>query len=318
MNNMVTNLYYPAGAYIKLVQNFDILNFLLYIFINVGLTFAIVASLSKVYFKINSKVKIIKKKSIKKHYIIKTSIPIDALIKKEINRFINSPVFVANSGFGLALFIVGCIMISLNYENIINVIISQGINLSVEQITSHIAVVLFGFVCFTSLMTSITSSMISLEGRAFNILKSFPVKPITVIVSKILTAMIIIIPFLCVGNAIIMIRFKFKIFETILILVASVVLPFVAETIGIIVNLKYPRLDAENDTQVVKQSVSSMIAVFIGMIMSAITIFVLVQSVVNNVPSNLIIISGLIIYIVMGAGMLIYLYLNSNKIFKNI
>ena len=34
-----------------------------------------------------------------------------------------------------------------------------------------------------------------------------------------------------------------------MILAISILLPLVAQTIGIIINLKYPRLDAENDTQ---------------------------------------------------------------------
>ena len=34
--------------------------------------------------------------------------------------------------------------------------------------------------------------------------------------------------------------------------------------IGLIINLKYPKMNATNDTEVVKQSMSSMISVFIG------------------------------------------------------
>ena len=35
--------------------------------------------------------------------------------------------------------------------------------------------------------------------------------------------------------------------------------------VGLIVNLIYPKLNASNDTEVVKQSMSSMISVFVGM-----------------------------------------------------
>ena len=319
INNLVTNLYYPAGAYIRLIENFNILSFLLYIFINVCAVLAIVFIYSKVYFTINSKIKIIKTRTSKKEYTIKSRKPIESLIKKELNRFINSPVYVTNSGFGLVLYIIGCIMISVNYENIAGVIVNQGINISVQQIQTYMPVILFGFICFTSLMTSITSSMISLEGKAFYILKTFPIKPITVIISKILTAMIIMLPFIFIGDFIIMIKFRFNVIQALIILADSIVLPFIAETIGILVNLKYPRLDAENDTQVVKQSVSSMIAVFIGMLLSAVTILILVQCVINNVSSNLIIILGTIIYTLIGAGLLSYLCTNRTiKLYDNL
>ena len=307
INTMVINLYYPAGGYIRLVENFNLLYFLLYIIINMGISLLIVGAFSKIYFKINSKIKIIKTKSRKKDYKIITRRPINSLIKKEFNRFIYSPVYVTNSGFGLVLFIIACIMISINYSSIDELLAMKDINIPIDQIKTYMPVILFGLICFTALMTSITSSMISLEGRAFNILKSFPIKPIKIIISKILTAMIIMMPFIVIGDIIVIITFKFDLFETFIILLTSIVLPFIAETIGILVNLKYPRLDAENDTQVVKQSISSMISVFIGMILSAITIFVLVQCAINGISPIIILSSGITVYTIIGLGLLYYL-----------
>ena len=122
---------------------------------------------------------------------------------------------------------------------------------------------MFGLICFASFMTSITSSMISLEGKSFNILKSLPVNPFIIIKSKVLAAVLIMIPFMIIGDLIIFIRFGFDLLSIILLLIASILFPLISETIGIIVNLKYPRMDAKNDTEVVKQSMSSMISVFI-------------------------------------------------------
>ena len=50
-----------------------------------------------------------------------------------------------------------------------------------------------------------------------------------------------------------------------MIIVTSIVMPMAAELIGIIVNLKYPKMNAKDDVEVVKQSLSSLIAVFVGM-----------------------------------------------------
>ena len=315
INDTIVRLYYPAGEYIKLVMNFNIIDLLTYICINVGILLAIVLGFSKIYFYINSKVKIIKTGARSKNYEIKTNTQLVSLIKKEFRRFISSPVAVTNSCFGLALFIIGCIMISANFENVAGVIVTQDIAISVEKIRNYMPVILFGFICLTALMTSITSSMISLEGKAFNILKSFPVKPFKVIMSKILTAMIIMLPFIIIGNIIIIAKFTFSIFETLLIIATSIVMPLLAETMGIIVNLKYPRLDAENDTQVVKQSVSSMIAVFMGLILTAITVFALILCINNNVSKDLIMIIGLSVYSAFCAVLIIYLRKESVKDF---
>ena len=177
---------------------------------------------------------------------------------------------------------------------------------------------MFGLVCFSSLMTSITSSMISLENKSFNILKSLPVNPVTIINAKVLTAVVIMIPFFIIGDLIMFIKFNFNILEILMILVASVVLPLVAETIGIIVNLKYPKMDAENDTQVVKQSMSSMVAVFIGMGMLALSIYALVKLVQLQIATDLILLGGLAFYIIVYLLLLLYLRKKSIKDFNMI
>ena len=49
-------------------------------------------------------------------------------------------------------------------------------------------------------------------------------------------------------------------------------MPLVSHFLGIIINLKYPKLDAENTAEVVKQSTSSFIAVMLGMFILMMTI----------------------------------------------
>jgi ABC-2 type transport system permease protein len=68
------------------------------------------------------------------------------------------------------------------------------------------------------------------------------------------------------------VRFRFGILETILVLVSVVAMPLVTELIGILINLKYPRFDADNDSVVVKQSASVMVATFLGLGMVLFTI----------------------------------------------
>ena len=218
---------------------------------------------------------------------------------------------------GLAIFLIGCILISIKFDSIISTLI-EDIPISVEQIKSYIPVILFGFVCFSSLMSSITSSMISLEGKSFSILKSLPVSSFKIIISKVLTAVIIMTPVLVVGDIIMFIRFSFNLIEVLMILISSIILPLVSETIGIIVNLKYPKMDAENDTEVVKQSMSSAIAVFVGMIISGITIFIIVKGLEYSINIDILIALVLGIYTILCMNLLIYLNKVSIKEFNKI
>ena len=258
------------------------------------------------YFKINSRVKEERNSSKSKKYIVKVNSPKISLIKKELNRFFNTPVFMINAGFGLVLFIIGITLICFKFDSITKSFIMDG-EISIKEINSYIPIILYGFVCFTSFMTSISSSMISLEGKSFNILKSLPVKSTIIIISKVTTSVLIMIPLILLGDIIMFIRFSFNIIEILMIIIGSIILPLVSETIGIIVNLKYPKMDAENDTEVVKQSMSSMISVFIGMALSFITIFVLVILLNVGVSNILILMLINLFYIIIFSLLLLYL-----------
>jgi len=318
INDFITKLYYPAGAYIELITKFNAIKFIEFIGINLGLFIITIFIIGRVYFNINSSVKSIKRSKSNKNYKIKTLTPMRALIKKEFNRFINSPVFVTNAGFGLVLFIIVCITISIKFNNISDMFIQNNINISTEMITSYLPTIFMGFICFTSFMTSITSSMISLEGKSFSILKSLPIKSYKIIKAKVLTALLIMLPCILIGDMIVFITFKFDLLSIVLILVASVLLPLIAETIGIIVNLKYPRMDAKNDTEVVKQSMSSTISVFIGMVMIGITIFLLYKALeagISNIATMMIFIG---VYAVIYLGLEVFLHKTGDKSFENI
>ena len=104
----------------------------------------------------------------------------------------------------------------------------------------------------------------------------------------------------------------------ILIVLSSFILPIFAETLGIIVNLKYPKLDAENDTEVVKQSMSSAIAVFTGIIFIALTGYGLYKLISLNMNIDLVILICNLFYAVLDIALIIYLKKNGVKKFNNI
>ena len=318
LNDIITKIYYPAGIYIELITKFSIIKLIEFIIIHIILFALTIVFVGKIYFNINSNVKSIKPSRSNKHYTIKSSTQVKSLIKKEFNRFINSTVFITNAGFGVVLFILACILLCIKYDDLANMLTSGENTVTLDYIKNCIPILLFGLICFSSFMTSITSSMISLEGKAFNILKSLPVKPYTIVKSKILAAILIIIPCILIGDSIVFIKFKFDILSIILILIASIIFPYLSETIGIIVNLKYPRMDAKNDTEVVKQSMSSAISVFIGIILSTITLFLLFVALNLNINNYIIISIFILAYSIIYALLYILLRKTCNKNFNNI
>ena len=321
INEIITKIYFPIRLYIQLVIDFSIINLISFAIFNLAVFVVSILIFSKLYFKINSNIKAIQIGGVNRNktniYKVKANKQIKSLIKKEFNRFINTPVFVINSSFGVILFIAGCIMATIKFDEILSNF-SGDMLIYAELIKAYIPVILFGFICVSSLLSSITSSMISLEGKSFSILKSLPIKPFKIILAKILTALIIILPFLIIGDIIVFIKFSFSLIQIIMILVSSIIVPLVAETIGILVNLKYPKMDAENDTEVVKQSLSSGIAVFCGMILSGLSIFGIYKAISLGLSSNIIILVGLGIYTLICIALLAILNKISIKEFNKI
>ena len=314
INDKIVKFYYPARVYINLINEFRLIDLLVFIIVNIGIIALFILLFNKLYFKINSKVKVIKKRSSNNYKIIKNN-KIVSLIKKEFNRFINSPVFVVNAGFGLVLYIIGVIVITIKFDYVIEVISKSEINININN---YVSTLLFAFVCLTSYMTSISSSLISLEGKSFNILKSLPIKPFNIILSKVYSAVLIMFPFIFIGDILMFIRFKFNILEILLIIITSIVVPFISGLIGILVNLKYPNMLAENDTEVVKQSMSSMISVFIGMFLGLLSISLVGIGIYLGIKTILIIFIGLILNIILLIILLIILNIFGVKEFNKI
>ena len=77
-------------------------------------------------------------------------------------------------------------------------------------------------------------------------------------------------------------------------------------------------MDAKNDTEVVKQSMSSMISVFIGMSLVGITMFFLFKAIELKLQSILILLLFISFYSLIYIGLKIYLYKTCDKSFNNI
>ena len=283
INDFIIKLYYPAGVYAKLVTDFNIVDLLIFILI---ITLFI---LSKFYFKINSRLKNVStSKSVRiDNLVIKSRPKTISLIRKELNTFFKTPVFIVNAGFSIVLFIIVVIGLCIKYNDVFDLLKSI---MPLKVLDSYLSIFIFILISFTAFMTSITNSVISLEGKNINILKSLPINTKTILMSKVYAALSITTIPLIIGDIILFIRFKLSIIEMILLLAFSIIIPLLSHFIGLIMNLKYPKLDFENSSEVVKQSTSSFLSVMIGMLLligSVLLISKLIE-LINPVPLLLI------------------------------
>jgi ABC-2 type transport system permease protein len=310
LNDLITKIYYPAGIYARLSTDFNWVDLLVFVGVNILIYTITVSILSKFYFKINSRLKKVtstKKTNINK-LTIKQNSPTKSLIKKEFTTFFKTPVFIVNAGFGLVLFIAAAILVSIKFNSVIPVLTDpEKFNLEKDIIINNVSLICFILIAMAGFMTSITNSVISLEGKNISILKSLPIKAKTILMSKIYSSLIITTPPILIGDLILFIRFRLSIIEMVLLLILSILIPLTSHFIGIIVNLKYPKLDWENQAEVVKQSTSSFVAVMTGMLLLVLSAFVAFK-LIGVIPAISILIIITILFIIIDS--ILYLYLD--------
>lgn len=322
INELITKIYYPAGTYAKLVNDFNILDLLIFVMVHVGVFAIAIIILSKFYFKINTRLKSVSSTSKRvniDNLTIKSKSRTRSLVKKEMSTFFKTPVFIINAGFSLVLFLIAVIIIALKHDTIMPLLITQlsALDLKEEIIINNISIIILILISFTAYMTSITNSIISLEGRNITILKSLPIKAKTILMGKILACLKITTPVLVIGGIILFIVLKISIVDSLLLLMLSVLIPLVSHFIGLIVNLKYPNLNWENSAEVVKQSTSSFISVMLGMALFFLTSIV-IFNVIGKISATLLLIIATIIYILIDIILYIYLLKRGTVDFNNL
>lgn len=268
INDIINKIYYPLGLYLNLITDFKILDLFKYIGINLLIYGITVFLLSKIYFKISSDIKEVSHKS--KHnnkYIIKVNKPIISLIKKEILTFFKTPVLLLNAGFSLAIYLVFAIYLFVKLDDLMVALASLAglIGTKVNLITDNLSVGILIILGITSFTSSISSSLISLEGKTINILKTIPIKTSSILLSKVLACLLITSPILLLGDILIFIKLDLSVIEMILLTTLTILIPMVSHFIGILVNLKMPKLDFENAAEVVKQSGAVLVSTLIGL-----------------------------------------------------
>ena len=159
INDILIKIYYPIGLYNNLIINFNILDLIKLLLINIIPLIIFIVLGSKYYFKLISKTKevYIKAKVNNKERIYIKRGKISSLIRKELRRYLSSPIYILNTSFGLLFCLVGTIALIFN-----NSILDSVELLKESGIELPTFVIFYIFILFIVSMTEITASSISL------------------------------------------------------------------------------------------------------------------------------------------------------------
>ena len=275
VSEKATEFYYPAAFFARMAMHFDILEYLGFVGMNLVVLAFTVLLIGKFCFQIISRLSIVERvRNAEARYVFRRRGQMAAMIRKEVTRYFNTPVLLVNTAMGLVFFAVAVGALCFKFDDLAGSLVSsiENFPLTADEMRGFLPGATFAMVAFASLLTCITATMISLEGKAINVLKALPISGVKVIMGKVLAAVVLIIPVTLLGSLVMMLRFQFGVVDAVLVLIGAVAMPLVTELIGILINLKYAKFDADNDTVVVRQSASVMAATFLGLIMVLVTV----------------------------------------------
>jgi ABC-2 type transport system permease protein len=181
------------------------------------------------------------------------------LIKKEWGRYLNSPIYSLNTGFGLIMLLVG----SFALLWIPNVLVELERALIQENIS--MLVVVIGLVGFTLSTVYSPAVSLSLEGKNINMLKSLPIDPVLISISKIGFNLILSLPIIGISWLVFSVALSFNFMTSLSLLSLIIALMILLSVFFFWINVFFPRFDFQQDVEVVKQSIAALIAVFGGL-----------------------------------------------------
>ena len=184
-----------------------------------------------------------------------------AMVVREVRRYFSSGMYVANTIIGP--FMAVAFAISLLFIDLETVLKGMPVNVNINGV---IPVLFAGIMMINN---SIAVS-ISMEGKEFWIVKTLPVSDRDILTAKMIFSALLIAPFYVVGEIFMIIAIGPSVMETLWMITLPLVIILCGLATGLAVNLKFPKLKWSSDVEVVKQSASSMIGGFSGIIVALI------------------------------------------------
>lgn len=190
---------------------------------------------------------------------VKTNGQFAALFKKECGRYFGTTIYLLNTGIG-AVMLVGFSVYVLFVRGQAALLVAQmG---GAQAVMPALALML----CLMQATVNTACVSISLEGKTLWILKEAPIPSRALFGAKALLNVLVSAVPATVSVLLLWFGLGLPAADALALLVLCVCMGLFIPVAGLAVNLWLPRLDCENDTIVVKQSASSMIGIFGGML----------------------------------------------------
>jgi ABC-2 type transport system permease protein len=190
------------------------------------------------------------------------------MVDREIRRYFSSVVYVTNTLVGNVLMVLlAAAILIMGTDDVEKA-------LGIPGIVSRALPVLLGML---PAMMPMTSCAISMEGKQWWMMRTLPVSGKSITRSMVFANILVAFPFYLVSELLLVIALKPDVVSLLWLLAVPAVYIIFSARIGIVINCKFPVFDWENETRVVKQSASTLVAMLVGMVTGIVPLVALAQ-----------------------------------------
>ena len=287
----------------------DGVGFALMAVISISLFAILYLLLSKTYIKIITR----KKGSAKVNYKgnhSKESSQFGALLKKEMRKFFGTPAYLLNCSLSSIFLTIGAVLVIIKWEMFSTLS-------AVEGFSDYLPAIVCVGVAVISAMNAVTAPSISLEGKNIWILQSLPIDTFSILKAKLALHYIITAPFATIMSIICAIAIKANALEFIMILLSPSIVIILFGALGLFFNLKMPNLNWDNETVVIKQSMSVLMVMLSSLVVFLVLsgIFFGLSKVMNT---QICLFLSLLLLSVFMVLLLVWLKKKGTEIFRNL
>lgn len=273
----IFNKFYPlTNLYINIIKDYNLISLLEFILIPCILFIIYIVIVGKYFVIINN--------SITKEYTNSTfrlkklneMSSLKSLYKKEMKRYISSVNYVMNTAIGSILLILLSIVSLFLETDKLAMIMNDPNGTYLLTKATPLLIALF------CALTCSTHSSISLEGKNFWIMKTIPVSPMKIFLSKIMINLTIIVPAVLLSSILLTISLKLSLVTFVLCIFTGVGYSLFISLIGLILNLIFPNFSWTSEIRVIKQSLPAFLSIFIGLIFAIIPFSLITEININK------------------------------------
>lgn len=179
-----------------------------------------------------------------------------AIIRKELGKFIASPVYLTNMGLGILLCPVLAVCGILFQDKVISIV-------NMIMLPPDMAAM-----CICAMLSFLVSTMcistpsISLEGKNLWILKSIPLSAAQILKAKLSMHILLSIPVTAITGLVLAITYHCSPAGMLFCVLIPSLLALLNGLLGMVTGLKWARFDYQNDAYPCKQSISILVSMF--------------------------------------------------------